>query len=119
MQILNLYKYTRSDGGLTVSTEAPEEGIEFETAYRLIAEEGKILTNGTTKTYCVDVNYTDGWVEIIDTSTYALERKKKMQEVIRADDGVNLRDYYNVDENLREVLEKAYAYDIITGEVEK
>ena len=58
-----LYRYEREAGGVTVSTEKPE-GIPFEETYRLIADEGKILTNGKEETYCVDTDFPNEWWEI-------------------------------------------------------
>lgn len=63
MQTMTLYKYNRPDGGVTVSPTAPESG-EYTVKYRLIADEGKALTNGVTVTTCTDVDGTDGWTEI-------------------------------------------------------
>lgn len=63
MQIINLYKYTRSDGGITVSPIQPE--CEYTLMYRLVAEEGKLLTqDGIDTTYCTDVESADGWYEV-------------------------------------------------------
>jgi hypothetical protein len=62
MQIINLYKYERADGGTTVSPNKPEG--EYTEMYRLIADEGKVLTNGEIITPCIDVESVDGWQEI-------------------------------------------------------
>jgi hypothetical protein len=62
MQIINLYKYHRADGGITVSPRKPE--CEYTEMYRLVADEGKALTNGDIITPCVDVESIDGWAEI-------------------------------------------------------
>lgn len=62
MEIKTLYRYEREPGKITVSTVEPD--TEYETLYRLIADEGKILTNGETETCCVDVNSTEGWTEV-------------------------------------------------------
>lgn len=62
MQIINLYKYIREDGGVTVSPNKPD--CDYTEMYRLIADEGKVLTNGEIVTPCIDVESTDGWVEI-------------------------------------------------------
>lgn len=62
MQIINLYKYERADGGVTVSPIKPD--CEYTEMYRLVADEGKVLTNGEIVTSCTDVESTDGWVEI-------------------------------------------------------
>lgn len=63
MQVINLYRYLRPNGGVTNSIEKPE-GIDYSIKYRLIAEDGKLLTNGSDSTECIDVDSTDGWFEI-------------------------------------------------------
>ncbi len=64
MEIKPLYRFLREDGGVTESPEKPD-GAEYITRYRLIASEGKLLTDGTTETYCIDVDSADGWSEIV------------------------------------------------------
>ncbi|MBR4930759.1 MAG: hypothetical protein IKZ00_08180 [Bacteroidaceae bacterium] len=62
MEIKTLYRYGRKTGKITVSPIKPD--CEYETLYRLIADEGKILTNGETEACCVDVESSDGWTEV-------------------------------------------------------
>ena len=62
MQIVNLYKYIRDDGGTTVSPVKPN--IEYTEMFRLIADEGKELVNGDIHTSCIDVETTEGWIEV-------------------------------------------------------
>lgn len=62
MQRITLYKYTRADGGTTVSPVKPD--CEYTEMVRLVADEGKALTNGETVTACVDTDSTEGWTEI-------------------------------------------------------
>lgn len=63
MIIKMLYCYERETGKTTVSTEKPD--CEYTTRYRLIAEEGKELTNnGEDFATCVDVETTEGWYEV-------------------------------------------------------
>jgi hypothetical protein len=64
MQIINLYKYTREDGGTTVSPIKPN--CEYTEMYRLIADEGKVLVKGEIETTCADVESVEGWTEIDD-----------------------------------------------------
>ena len=70
MIVKKMYIYERKDGGITV---APFElkGAEYKDfrltereGYRLIADEGKALTNGEIITSCIDVEIADGWSEI-------------------------------------------------------
>lgn len=66
MQIITLYKTIRDDGGVTVSPNE-SEGEEYTTLLRLIADEGKLLTqNGTDTCPCVDTDTTDGWYEVYE-----------------------------------------------------
>ena len=58
-----LYRYKREEGCVTVSTEKPEN-ISYEETYRLIADEGMILTNGVEETCCVDTDHPEEWSEI-------------------------------------------------------
>ena len=62
MEIKTLYRYEREPEKITVSTEKPDG--EYTEIYRLIADEGKILTNGETEACCVDVESSDGWTEV-------------------------------------------------------
>lgn len=62
MQKIILYRYTRPDGGMTNSPVKP--GCDYTVRYRLIADDGKTLTNGTDTAYCADVDSVDGWTEI-------------------------------------------------------
>ena len=66
MQTITLYRYTRSDGGVTVSPEQPDEGTAYELRYRLIADEGLSLTNGEVFTSCTDTATPDAWQEVAD-----------------------------------------------------
>lgn len=62
MQTITLYRYTRPDGGVTVSPIKPN--VKYTEMVRLIADEGKILTDGTNTTMCIDVSSAEGWTEI-------------------------------------------------------
>lgn len=62
MQTITLYRYIRPDGGVTTSPIKPDTG-DYSLKYRLIADEGKLLTDGTTVAGCVDVDSPDGWTE--------------------------------------------------------
>ena len=65
MKIKLLHRFLREDGGVTESPNKPD-GAEYTTRCRLIADDGKLLTDGTTETYCIDVDSADGWSEIDD-----------------------------------------------------
>lgn len=85
MQTINLYRYTRCDGGTTTSPVQPSDSTAYELRYRLIAGDGKALTDGVTITSCIDVSSPDGWTEIDDPG------------------------------EMTETKQKALAYDILTG----
>lgn len=65
MQIINLYKYQREGGGVTVSPINPYPKT-FHPMYRIVANEGKVLTNGIIETTCADIESDDifNWQEI-------------------------------------------------------
>lgn len=66
MTIKNLYKIIRPDGGVTISTAQPDG--DYVPYLRLIADEGKVMTNGTVKAPVVDVPDGDQglWTEVDD-----------------------------------------------------
>ena len=64
MQKIPLYRYTRPDGGVTVSTVKPD--TEYTEMVRLVADEGNALTDGNTTTPCVDTDNPDVWAEVED-----------------------------------------------------
>lgn len=62
MQIINLYKYIRENGGTTVSPIKPE--CDYTEMYRLIADESKVLVKDDIMTSCIDTDTPEGWEEI-------------------------------------------------------
>jgi hypothetical protein len=62
MQTINLYKYTRPDGGTTVSPIKPD--CDYTEMFRLVADEGMVLQNGDIQTVCTDVETVEGWIEV-------------------------------------------------------
>lgn len=93
MQTINLYRYTRPDGGVTVSTVQPD--VEHTALYRLVADEGMLLTDGTTTTSCVDTTDTSIWSEIVDTTNNNIQPISP--------------------ELSAEIIDKLKAYDILMG----
>jgi len=71
MQTIKLYRFIRPDGGVTVSIIKPE--TEYTELYRLIADEGKILTDGNDFVCCIDTNNPSIWSEIPDAGDEATE----------------------------------------------
>lgn len=66
MTIKNLYKIIRPDGGVTISTTKPDG--DYIPYLRLVADEGKAMTNGTLSCPVIDVPEGDQglWTEIED-----------------------------------------------------
>lgn len=61
-----LYRTIREDGGITVSPTRPE-GSGYTQLLRLIADEGKMLTqDGENLCPAVDTEDADGWYEVDD-----------------------------------------------------
>ena len=68
-----LYKYRRDDGGTTVSPVKPDS--DYETLLRIEADEGYILTDGKSMTFCADVESADGWSEVEAPKGYILHQQ--------------------------------------------
>lgn len=66
MQVITVYRYTRPDGGVSVSPVKPE--TEYTELFRVVAEEGRTLTDGVTEAACVDTDTPDAWEEILSDS---------------------------------------------------
>lgn len=69
MIIKNLYVFQTQDGGTRYSLNLPIEIQEYNIEYRLIADEGKVLTKDNNKFYsCIDVTQeqylNEEWQEI-------------------------------------------------------
>lgn len=62
MQIIKLYRYIRPDGGVTISPNKPD--VDYTEMVRLVADDGKILTNGSEETSCLDTANPEEWQEI-------------------------------------------------------
>lgn len=73
MEIKELYKYEREPGKFTVSTDKPD--CVYEIMYRIIADEGKLVTQNGVDGYCatdVSEDNKEGWFEIIDPNFEAV-----------------------------------------------
>lgn len=60
MTVVDLYCY-REGRGYTVSPRKPADGVEYSLRARLIADEGRAVTDGRTITTCIDVDSAYGW----------------------------------------------------------
>ena len=62
MQKVNLYKYIRLDGGTTVSPNKPN--APYSVLFRLIADDGCILTDGVQNISVIDTDTPELYSEI-------------------------------------------------------
>lgn len=62
MEIIQLYRTIRPDGGVTISPVSGDEPA----GVRIIADEGMLLIKDGVSTPCVDTDIADGWEEIPD-----------------------------------------------------
>lgn len=66
MKTVNLYRYDETNG-IVVTPNIRNDG-DAPYAYRLVADDGKILKNGDELTYCIDTKTPDNWEEIDDVA---------------------------------------------------
>ena len=63
MKIVELYRYENDDGSISISPEKRNE-VNIEYKYRLIANEGQVITDGENIFYCIDTDDIDQYFEI-------------------------------------------------------
>lgn len=63
MQIVDLYRYERKPGKITTSPVKPDDDVDYSVIYRLIADEGMAITDGTLIVECVDTNSLENWAD--------------------------------------------------------
>ena len=63
MQIVNLYRYEREPGKITTSPVKPDDNVDYSIIYRLIADEGMAITDGSSIVECVDTNFLEDWAD--------------------------------------------------------
>lgn len=80
MQTIPLYRFTRPDGGVTVSTVKPD--TNYTELTRLVADEGYTLTNGETTTSCTDTDNPGAWSEVPDPDLSEVEEKAAAYDII-------------------------------------
>lgn len=61
MQTVNLYKYVDADGVVITPNKREETDVPY--CYRLIADDGYILTDGENETPCIDTHEPEKWTE--------------------------------------------------------
>lgn len=80
MQKIPLYRYTRPDGGMTVSKVKPE--TEYTELTRLVAADGYVLTDGEDYVFCTDTADPDNWTEVPDEETTEIDEKAAAYDII-------------------------------------
>jgi hypothetical protein len=81
MQKITLYRFTRPDGGVTTSLVKPDG--EYTELFRLVADEGYILTDGVNFTSCIDTDNPGAWSEVPDPNgTDVIEEKAAAYDII-------------------------------------
>ena len=79
MVIRKLYRYCREDGGVTDTLEIPAD-VDFTERVRLVADEGKLLTQDGENLYpAKDADSADGWYEV-DAPKEALDEVSDTEE---------------------------------------
>ena len=81
MQKITLYRYIRPDGGVTVSPVKPD--CEYTEMFRLIADDGMILTDGENQTTCTDTDAPDKWSESPDAENPEQATEADYQNALR------------------------------------
>lgn len=72
MEIRKLYRVVHSDGVVTVTPQKPSDG-EYSETYRLIADDGMILTDGENTYCCIDTDFPQNYIEETDVSYVEVE----------------------------------------------
>ena len=81
MQTIKLYRFTRPNGGVTVSPVKPDG--DYTELFRLVADEGYVLTNGETVTSCTDTDNPNIWSEIPDSDNPGEATEEDYQNALR------------------------------------
>ena len=76
MKIIPIYRYTRPDGGVSVSPNKPD--CEYTEMFRIIADEGCTLRKGDLEATCVDTDNVEEWEEL-------LPAEKALELIIRGE----------------------------------
>ena len=81
MQKITLYRFIRPDGGVSVSPAKPD--AEYTELFRLVADEGMTLTDGTNFTSCTDTDNPGAWSEVEDTENPNEATAEDYQDALR------------------------------------
>lgn len=80
MRTVNLYKYI--DGSETIITPNKRTETDEPYCYRLIADEGKALTNGMDETPCVDTHAPSEWAELPEGELTPEQIISRLEEIL-------------------------------------
>lgn len=81
METITLYRYIRSDGGVSISPVMPDG--ECTELFRLVADEGMVLTDGEKFTSCTDTKHPERWTEVADTENPGYANEEDYQNALR------------------------------------
>lgn len=81
METIKLYRFTRPDGAATISPVEPDG--EYTELFRLVADDGMILTDGENVTSCTDTENPGAWSEIPDTENPGEATAEDYQNALR------------------------------------
>ena len=81
METIKLYRFIRPDGGVSVSPVKPDG--EYTELFRLVADEGMVLTDGETVTSCTDTDNPSAWSEVPDTDNPGEATAEDYQNALR------------------------------------
>jgi hypothetical protein len=81
MQTIKLYRFTRPDGGVTVSPVKPE--TDCTELFRLVADDGMVLTDGVNYSACTDTENPGAWSEVPDTENPGEATAEDYQNALR------------------------------------
>jgi hypothetical protein len=80
MEKITLYRFNRPDGGVSVSPVKPDG--DYTELFRLVADEGMVLTDGKTVTSCTDTENPGAWSEVSDPDLSEVEEKAAAYDII-------------------------------------
>ena len=81
METIKLYRFIRPDGGVSVSPVKPDG--DYTERFRLVADEGMVLTDGETVTSCTDTDNPSTWSEVPDTENPGEATAEDYQNALR------------------------------------
>lgn len=81
MEKITLYRFNRPDGGVTVSPVKPE--TDCAELFRLVADDGMVLTDGVNYSVCTDTENPGAWSEVPDTENPGEATAEDYQAALR------------------------------------